>query len=130
MDVKYGINDAFTLDAILVPDFGQTKFDNVVLNLGPFEQQFNENRPFFTEGTDLFSKGNLLYSRRIGQTPDLNLNIAANESVAYPGAVNLLNAMKISGRDKDGLGIGFLNAITEKQWQRFQMTIMIIQDKL
>lgn len=114
LDVKYGINDAFTFDAILVPDFGQTKFDNVVLNLGPFEQQFNENRPFFTEGTDLFSKGNLLYSRRIGQTPDLNLNIAANESVAYPGAVNLLNAMKISGRDKDGLGIGFLNAITEK----------------
>ena len=32
----------------------------------------------------------------------------------YPGAINLLNAMKISGRDKDGLGIGFLNAITEK----------------
>ncbi|WP_291135761.1 DUF5916 domain-containing protein [Flavobacterium sp. UBA7663] len=114
LDIKYGINDAFTLDAILVPDFGQTKFDNVVLNLGPFEQQFNENRPFFTEGTDLFSKGNLLYSRRIGQTPDLNLNIAGNESVENPGAINLLNALKISGRDKDGLGIGFLNAITEK----------------
>ena len=114
LDIKYGINDAFTLDAILVPDFGQTKFDNVVLNLGPFEQQFNENRPFFTEGTDLFSKGNLLYSRRIGQTPDLNLNIAGNESVQNPGAINLLNALKISGRDKDGLGIGFLNAITEK----------------
>jgi hypothetical protein len=115
LDIKYGINDAFTLDAILVPDFGQTKFDNVVLNLGPFEQQFNENRPFFTEGTDLFSKGNLLYSRRIGQTPDLNLNLTENESInEYPGAINLLNAMKISGRDKDGLGIGFLNAITEK----------------
>ena len=114
LDVKYGINDAFTLDAILVPDFGQTKFDNVVLNLGPFEQQFNENRPFFTEGTDLFSKGNLLYSRRIGQTPDLNLNLSDNESIENPGAINLLNALKISGRDKDGLGIGFLNAITEK----------------
>ncbi|MCK6608531.1 MAG: carbohydrate binding family 9 domain-containing protein [Flavobacterium sp.] len=115
LDIKYGINDAFTLDAILVPDFGQTKFDNVVLNLGPFEQQFNENRPFFTEGTDLFSKGNLLYSRRIGQTADLNLNLAENESInEYPGAINLVNALKISGRDKDGLGIGFLNAITEK----------------
>ena len=115
LDIKYGINDAFTLDAILVPDFGQTKFDNVVLNLGPFEQQFNENRPFFTEGTDLFSKGNLLYSRRIGQTPDLNLNLTENESInEYPGAINLVNALKISGRDKDGLGIGFLNAITEK----------------
>ena len=112
LDIKYGINDAFTLDAILIPDFGQTKFDNVVLNLGPFEQQFNENRPFFTEGTDLFSKGNLLYSRRIGQVPDLNL-IAGNESIDK-GAINLVNALKISGRDKDGLGIGFLNAITEK----------------
>jgi hypothetical protein len=115
LDVKYGINDAFTLDAILVPDFGQTKFDNVVLNLGPFEQQFNENRPFFTEGTDLFSKGNLLYSRRIGQTPDFYPVLENNEYIdKYPGAINLLNAMKISGRDKDGLGIGFLNAITEK----------------
>ena len=115
LDIKYGINDAFTLDAILVPDFGQTKFDNVVLNLGPFEQQFNENRPFFTEGTDIFNKGNLLYSRRIGQIPNLNINIAENESIInYPGAINLLNALKISGRDKDGLGIGFLNAITEK----------------
>jgi hypothetical protein len=41
---------------ILIPDFGQTKYDDQILNLGPFEQQFNENRAFFTEGTDLFSK--------------------------------------------------------------------------
>ena len=115
LDVKYGINDAFTLDAILVPDFGQTKFDNVVLNLGPFEQQFNENRPFFTEGTDLFSKGDLLYSRRIGQTPDFNPVLSNDEYIEkYPSAISLLNAMKISGRNKDGLGIGFLNAVTEK----------------
>lgn len=115
LDIKYGINDAFTLDAILVPDFGQTKFDNVILNLGPFEQQFNENRPFFTEGTDLFSKGNLLYSRRIGAAPGFSPNLTGNEYISeYPANVNLLNALKISGRNSDGLGIGFLNAITEK----------------
>jgi hypothetical protein len=115
LDIKYGINDAFTLDAILVPDFGQTKFDNVVLNLGPFEQQFNENRPFFTEGTDLFSKGNLLYSRRIGAVPSFYPEIESNETITeFPASVNLLNALKISGRNSDGLGIGFLNAITEK----------------
>ena len=115
LDIKYGINDAFTLDAILVPDFGQTAFDNVVLNLGPFEQQFNENRPFFTEGTELFSKGNLVYSRRIGGSPYLGAELNANESfVENPAKVNLLNALKISGRTKGGLGIGVLNAITEK----------------
>lgn len=115
LDIKYGINDAFTLDAILVPDFGQTKFDNVVLNLGPFEQQFNENRPFFTEGTDLFNKGDLVYSRRIGSVPNLAIETNENEEfIKTPNAVNLLNALKISGRNNDGLGIGFLNAITER----------------
>lgn len=119
LDIKYGINDAFTLDAILVPDFGQTKFDNVELNLSPFEQQFSENRPFFTEGSELFKKGDLLYSRRIGQTflkdyeYEATLN-ANQELVKYPKAVNLLNALKVSGRTKNGLGIGVLNAVTEK----------------
>ena len=114
LDVKYGINDAFTLDVILIPDFGQTKFDNVVLNLGPFEQQFNENRPFFTEGTDLFSKGDLLYSRRIGGSPTREATLEANEEILKePGAVPLLNALKVSGRTKSGLGIGVLNAVTD-----------------
>ena len=79
MDVKYGINDAFTLDAILVPDFGQTTYDNVTLNLSPFEQQFGENRPFFTEGTDLFNKGGIFYSRRIGGRPSTKANLDTNE---------------------------------------------------
>lgn len=114
LDIKYGINDAFTLDAILVPDFGQAAFDKVELNLGPFEQQFNENRPFFTEGTELFSKGSLLYSRRIGGKPSYKLSDDESYSES-PGRVNLLNALKVSGRTKKGLGIGILNAITEKK---------------
>jgi hypothetical protein len=114
MDIKYGINDSFTLDAILVPDFGQTTFDNVNLILGPFEQQFNENRPFFTEGTDLFNKGGLFYSRRIGGAPTLEPTLNSDEVITEnPVITNLLNATKISGRTSKGLGIGFLNAITE-----------------
>ena len=115
LDIKYGINDSFTLDAILVPDFGQTKFDNAILNLQPFEQKFEENRPFFTEGTDLFNKGGLFYSRRIGGPPSTEPTITAEEEITnYPSTVNLLNAVKISGRTEKGLGIGFLNAATEK----------------
>lgn len=114
MDIKYGINDAFTLDAILIPDFGQTKYDDKILNLGPFEQQFNENRAFFTEGTDMFNKGSLLYSRRIGGSPSNYPSTAANEEIIdNPSTVNLLNALKVSGRTKGGLGIGVLNAVTE-----------------
>ena len=112
LDIKYGLTDAFTLDAILVPDFGQVRFDDVVLNLTAFEQQFAENRPFFTEGTDLFNKGNLLYSRRIGEVP--SFDIGENETLLDNlGAVRLINAAKVSGRTKGGLGIGFLNAAKE-----------------
>ncbi len=115
LDIKYGINDSFTLDAILVPDFGQTKFDNAILNLLPFEQRFEENRPFFTEGTDLFNKGGLFYSRRIGGPPTNEPVSELNEEITdYPSTVDLLNAIKISGRTEKGLGIGFLNAVTEK----------------
>lgn len=130
MDIKYGINDAFTLDAILVPDFGQTKFDNAILNLEPFEQQLNENRPFFTEGTELFSKGNLFYSRRIGGFPSGDVNVADNEElIEYPSNVDLLNAIKISGRTKNGLGIGFLNAITEKTYATIRDTLTLATRK-
>ncbi|CAA0149384.1 DUF5916 domain-containing protein [Tenacibaculum maritimum] len=119
MDVKYGITENITLDASLIPDFSQTAFDNVTLNLGPFEQQFSEQRQFFIEGTDLFSKGNLFYSRRIGgkpidQFPVSNQLHSEETIVEKPTKVNMLNAIKISGRTPKGLGIGMLNAITEK----------------
>ena len=122
LDVKYGITPAFTLDATLIPDFGQVQSDNQVLNLTPFEVQFNENRSFFTEGTELFGKGNLFYSRRIGtSTPihyyDVYNNLGANENVLKnPGEAKLINASKISGRTQQGLGIGVLNAITKTQY--------------
>ena len=117
MDIKYGINDSFTLDAILVPDFGQTRFDNLILNLSPFEQEFNENRPFFTEGTDIFDKGSLLYSRRIGAEPSTYPITSENEQVIdYPSTVELINAVKVSGRTNKGLGIGVLNALTKKTY--------------
>ncbi len=119
MDIKYGITENFTLDATLIPDFGQVAFDNVVLNLGPFEQQFTEQRQFFTEGTELFNITNLFYSRRIGGSPidqfDVKSQISSDEEIIdNPSKVDMLNAVKISGRTKKGLGIGFFNAITAK----------------
>lgn len=114
LDLKYGITENFTLDATLIPDFSQAAFDNVTLNLGPFEQTFSEQRQFFTEGVDLFNKGNLFFSRRIGNAPTGNPELATNEEITnYPNEVKTLNAVKISGRTKKGLGVGLFNAITE-----------------
>lgn len=119
MDVKYGINESFTLDATLIPDFGQVISDNVVNNLTPYEVRFEEYRPFFTEGTEIFNKSGLFYSRRIGATPmnyeSVNM-LAENdpniEIVRNPSRTRLLNGIKFSGRTKRKLGIGFFNALT------------------
>ncbi len=137
MDIKYGLSENFTLDATLIPDFSQVGFDNVELNLGPFEQQFSEQRQFFTEGTELFTKGRLFYSRRIGASPSDQFDVSGNlrddsdfvngkkvneEILDAPSKVQMLNAIKVSGRTKDGLGIGFFNAITEKTEATVQRT--------
>lgn len=115
MDIKYGINDAFTLDMTLIPDFGEAQSDNQVLNLSPFEVQFNENRQFFMEGTELFNKGGWFYSRRIGGQPlhywDVSNQMREGEFIVdNPQQSQLYNATKISGRTGKGLGIGFFNA--------------------
>ncbi|MFA5619514.1 MAG: DUF5916 domain-containing protein [Weeksellaceae bacterium] len=123
MDLKYGINDAFTLDMILIPDFGQTKFDPSVLNLSAFEVQYEEQRPFFTEGIELFNKGDLFYSRRVGGRPGLYPELAENEEISeFPAKVDLINAMKISGRTGKNLGIGMLNAVTERAYAKIKNT--------
>jgi Domain of unknown function (DUF5916)/Carbohydrate family 9 binding domain-like len=128
MDLKYGLNESFTLDMTLLPDFSQVRSDNVVKNLGPFEVQFQEQRPFFTEGTDLFSRGDIFYSRRIGKTPSNfysapSLTEENEEIIKNPTQSRLLNATKISGRTIDGLGIGVLNAFVDNTYAIARDTI-------
>ncbi|MEC9209733.1 MAG: DUF5916 domain-containing protein [Bacteroidota bacterium] len=95
IDLKYGINESFTLDMTLIPDFGQVASDAMILNLSPFEIKYDEKRQFFNEGTELFNKGeDMFYSRRLQD--------------------DLLNASKVTGRTKNGLGVAVLNAVTNK----------------
>ncbi len=117
MDIKYGINESFTLDMTLVPDFGQTLYDNRVLNLSPIEVRYDERRYFFTEGLDLFNKNDLFYSRRVGGAPILQRGLSnyldSNEvPTQNPATTKLYNATKVSGRTKSNLGVGFFNAIS------------------
>ena len=119
MDIKYGINDAFTLDMTLIPDFGEARSDNNVLNLSAFEVRFDETRQFFQEGTELFNKGGLFYSRRIGGAP-INRHLAdddlteTEEVIRNPAQTQLLNATKVSGRTVGGLGVGVFNAVANR----------------
>src|SRR5690606_35305948 len=97
----------------------QVVSDNFVNNLTPYEVRFEEYRPFFTEGTEIFNKAGLFYSRRIGSMPTgyFNVENMVNsdpnlEIVKNPGRIQLYNGIKFSGRTKKKLGIGVFNAVT------------------
>ncbi|HNQ82985.1 MAG TPA: DUF5916 domain-containing protein [Bacteroidales bacterium] len=116
MDLKYGINESFTLDMTLIPDFSQVQSDDQVVNLGPFETYYSEKRQFFTEGVELFSRGDVFYSRRIGSQPRgyeiIDTSFAAADIISNPEQTRLINATKVSGRTSKGTGIGIFNAMT------------------
>lgn len=117
MDVKYGISQNFTFDITLIPDFGQVQSDARILNLTPFEVKYDENRQFFTEGIDLFSKADLFYSRRMGARPTGYLQAYqqledTEQLISNPLETSMINATKFSGRTASGLGIGVFNGMT------------------
>jgi hypothetical protein len=97
-DLKLGLGPNVTLDATINPDFGQVESDPAVLNLTAFETVFEERRPFFVEGSQIYQfsagPGQLLYTRRIGADAPI------------------LGAAKLSGRTSRGLSFGVLGATT------------------
>jgi len=119
LDLKYGINESFTLDLTLLPDFSQVRSDDVIKNLSAFEVNFSEQRPFFLESMDLFKLGGLFYSRRIGRFPSSYYHVLSEleedeEVISNPASVSLINAFKITGQTSKGLSLGVLNAITDR----------------
>ena len=122
-DLKLGVGSNLTLDATINPDFGQVEADPSVLNLGAFEQFFEERRPFFLEGAGIFQFRTacgdidtgctgLFYSRRIGRAPQLN-NVYRD--AANPTASRIIGATKLSGRLASGLSLGVLGTVTQRE---------------
>ncbi|MFP2926323.1 DUF5916 domain-containing protein [Pyxidicoccus sp. 3LG] len=114
-DVKVGLGPNFTLDATVNPDFGQLEADPAVVNLTAFETFFEERRPFFTEGSQLFTGTGpaYFYSRRIGAAPRLLGDLESQRDfVEAPRASTLWGAGKLTGRMASGLSVGALAAVT------------------
>ena len=125
VDLKIGVGSNFTLTGTIFPDFGQVEADPANLNLSAFETFFEERRPFFLEGTDIFQFGktrsfssggsNLFYSRRIGRKPRGYINDENTQFEDYPSQTDIISALKFSGKTKNGLSIGILDAITRQE---------------
>jgi hypothetical protein len=118
LDAKVGISSDFTLDLSVNPDFGQVEADPSVLNLTAFETFFDEKRPFFLEGNDVFDfeiDGDIpYYSRRIGSAPSFS-NPYPEWSVSdLPNQTTILGAAKLTGKSKKGLSVGLVNGLTAR----------------
>lgn len=145
-DIKYGLTSDLTLTATINPDFGQVEADPAVINLTAFETYFEEQRPFFLEGNEIFQFGQTrtyntfgnpitFYSRRIGRTPQGNLedfNDYRNQSIynpdnagdiytSGPDQTTIAAAAKVSGKTKSGWSVGFLNAFTVAESSPYQI---------
>jgi hypothetical protein len=126
-DIKIGIGSNLNLDATINPDFGQVEVDPAVVNLSAFESYFDEKRPFFIEGSDIFSFGfggsssyssfnfgipELLYTRRIGRTPQGD--VSSYDYIDIPGETKIIGAAKLTGKLDTVTSIGALSAVTER----------------
>ncbi len=131
LDLKYGFATNMALVAAINPDFGQVEVDPAVVNLTAFETFFEEKRPFFTEGAQVFShfarsgaseylsffypEPQLFYSRRIGRAPQ---GSAAADFVDTPESTTILGAAKLTGRTRGGWTVGVLEAVTGRETAR------------
>ena len=133
-DIKYRPNSGLTIDATINPDFGQVEADPSVLNVSTFETFYPEKRPFFIEGNQIFQfntfdeESGLFYSRRIGRS--IKVDEPTNGTILdQPHYASIVGAMKISGRIANGLSIGILDAVTNKEAARFSDSLSNAYEK-
>jgi hypothetical protein len=125
VDVKYGLSRNYTLDGTINPDFGQVEVDQAVLNLTVFETLYPEKRPFFVEGAQFFTFGSsfdntplsLFFSRRIGRQPSGGFSVPPGGAIVEsPAVTTILGAAKVSGRSAEGLAVGAVAAVTDREY--------------
>ena len=132
VDGKIGVTNDLTLDFTVNPDFGQVEADPSEVNLTTFETKFNENRPFFIEGSNIFnfrlangggnlSNDNLFYSRRIGRTPGRSIDLEDNEYMKSPNNTTILGAFKLTGKTRKGWSIGVLESVTSRELAKIDL---------
>jgi hypothetical protein len=132
-DLKVGLGSNLTLDATVNPDFGQVEVDPAVVNLSDVETFYQEKRPFFIEGANIFSFGrggssnfwsfnwgdpNFFYSRRIGRAPQGSL--PSYDYADIPLGTHIIGAGKLTGKLGDSWNVGMVHSLTAREFADIQ----------
>jgi len=123
-DLRYGVTSNTTLQATINPDFGQVDADPAVLNLSVFEPFFEERRPFFVEGQDIFRTPiQLFYSRRIGRQPGYFSLPGGAQDLDRPEFSTILAASKFTGKTQRKTSFGVVHALTSSENTRISTIV-------
>lgn len=113
VDIKWHPNQSLTLDATILPDFGQVEADQVILNLSNFEQFLPERRPFFLEGIDILSTPfQLLYTRRLGRAAPTPAVRDGETPIGGAQRATIYGAAKLTGELNSKTSVGGVLAMT------------------
>ncbi|RMI01671.1 MAG: hypothetical protein D6681_10775 [Calditrichaeota bacterium] len=126
LDGKIGLTSDLTVDFTVNPDFGQVEADPSEVNLTAFETFFEEKRPFFIEGRNIFtyavalgggpfSRDLLFYSRRIGRRPHHYPDLGDDEYADVPENTSIIAAAKLTGKTRGGSSVAVLDALTARE---------------
>ena len=123
LDLKYCILPNLILDMTASPDFSEVESDPFIYQLSPYENYFQENRPFFTEGGQYF-----------GQRPRRRGRQRPQFSLFYSRRIHSPKiAAKVTGKT-DGCSFGLLGAFNkgdeEELRQKFQQYKYVTKDDL
>ncbi len=128
VDGKVAVSNDLTLNYTINPDFGQVEADPSVVNLSAYEVFFEERRPFFIEGSNIYNflisagggggpsgRDNLFYSRRIGDFPSYNPDLDEGEYIDHVPFTRILGALKLSGKTRKGWSVGIMESLTNEE---------------
>ncbi len=142
-DLKLGLKSNLTLDATINPDFGQVEVDPAVINLSAYETFYEEKRPFFIEGANIFNgfgRGGVylnaqmnwpdprfFYSRRVGRPPEGSVTQPGFAEV--PGNTTILGAAKVTGQ-LGGWNVGLVNSLTGREYADIEQAGTRLQEEV
>jgi hypothetical protein len=133
-DLRSTLQTHLTLNLTVNPDFGQVEVDPAVINISDQETYYEEKRPFFVEGADIFRFGNggantvrnlgwrdplFFYSRRIGRSPQGNA--PAGGTSEQPDWTTILGAAKVTGKLGRGWNLGVMSALTGREFSQVDL---------
>ena len=134
-DLRSTLRSNLTLNLSVNPDFGQVEVDPAVINISDQETYYQEKRPFFVDGADIFRFGyggantvrslgwsdpRFFYSRRIGRSPQGY--VPGGGYVDTPDWTTILGAAKVAGKLGEGWNLGILSAVTQREYARVEQS--------